>query len=210
MRISRPTLREAVKTLVEAGVLEVRRGQSGGIFVASELVPRELLRSRYEIRVGEVSGVLEARRLIEPRVAMLAAARGHDEDFAAMQRTIDRQLALLDDGGVLAHEDRFLELERQFHLTMARATGNPRLAGIMRSLIRDLEIARDMVMHVPLVADWTIDIHERTLGAIKAGDLERIEAVMGEHLGRMEETWESETGRRLVRPSPTFLFSSDG
>ena len=38
MRISRPTLREAVKVLVEAGVLEVRRGQSGGIFVAAELV----------------------------------------------------------------------------------------------------------------------------------------------------------------------------
>ena len=46
MRISRPTLREAIKTLSEAGVLDVRRGQSGGIFVSSELVPRELLRSR--------------------------------------------------------------------------------------------------------------------------------------------------------------------
>ena len=73
MRISRPTLREAIKTLAEAGVLEVRRGQSGGIFVASELVPRELLRSRQEIRFGEISGVLEARRLLEPRVAQLAA-----------------------------------------------------------------------------------------------------------------------------------------
>jgi len=69
MRISRPTLREAVKVLSEAGVLEVRRGQSGGIFVASELIPRELLQSRSEIRVGEVAGVLEARRLLEPRVA---------------------------------------------------------------------------------------------------------------------------------------------
>src|ERR671911_1151099 len=54
MRISRPTLREAIKTLTEAGVLQVRRGQSGGIFVASELVPRELLRSRQAIRFGEI------------------------------------------------------------------------------------------------------------------------------------------------------------
>jgi DNA-binding GntR family transcriptional regulator len=58
MRISRPTLREAVKVLAEAGVLVVRRGQSGGIFVASELVPRDLLRSRQAIRVSEVAGVL--------------------------------------------------------------------------------------------------------------------------------------------------------
>ena len=45
MRISRPTLREAVKVLAEAGVLEVRRGQAGGIFVAAELVPRDVLRA---------------------------------------------------------------------------------------------------------------------------------------------------------------------
>src|SRR5919198_3620527 len=54
MRISRPTLREAVKVLTEAGVLEVRRGQSGGIFVGSELVPPRLLRTTTDIRVGEV------------------------------------------------------------------------------------------------------------------------------------------------------------
>src|ERR671911_3093670 len=44
MRISRPTLREAVKVLGEAGVLPVTRGQCGGIFLASALVPRGPLR----------------------------------------------------------------------------------------------------------------------------------------------------------------------
>ena len=33
----------------------------------------------------------------------------------------------------------------------------------MRTLLRQLEIARDMAMHAPLVPDWTIDIHKRTL-----------------------------------------------
>ena len=94
MRISRPTLREAVKVLAEAGVLEVRRGQSGGIFVPSELVPRELLRTRQEIRVSEVAGVLEARRLLEPRVAQLAAVHASEDDFAAMPATIERQREL--------------------------------------------------------------------------------------------------------------------
>jgi DNA-binding transcriptional regulator YhcF (GntR family) len=94
MRISRPTLREAVKALAEAGVLEVRRGQSGGIFVASELVPRELVRTTTQMRVSEVAGVLEARRLLEPRVAQLAAVHAGEEDFAAMQATIERQREL--------------------------------------------------------------------------------------------------------------------
>ncbi len=192
MQISRPTVREAIRVLAEAGVVAVKPGAGGGIFVASEVAPASLLARGSEERVDGIVVVLEARRAIEPQVAVLAGLRGTETDFGAMAATIERQRALLDDGGVLAHEDGFLGLERQFHLAMARASGNPRLARIMSSLIRDLEIARDMAMHVPLVADWTIEIHERTLAAVRGGDRALIEEVMDEHLGRMEDTWATE------------------
>jgi DNA-binding FadR family transcriptional regulator len=205
MRISRPTLREAVKLLAEAGVLEVRRGQAGGIFVRSELVPRELLRTRSEVRVSEVAGVLEARRLVEPRVAQLAAVHAGEEDFAAMQATIDRQAELARDRDILRHEDLFLQLDLKFHLTMAKATRNSTIVQLMRSLFRRLEIARDMAVHAPLVPDWVIDIHTRTLAAIRAADFAAIDAVMDEHLAQLEQIWERETGRGLVRPLPEFL-----
>ena len=205
MRISRPTLREAVKTLVEAGVLEVRRGQAGGTFVASELVPRELLRSRQEIRFGEVAGVLEARRLLEPSVAQLAAVHATDEDFAVMSQTIERQRELAASDDFLRHEDLFLQLDMKFHLALARATRNATIVALMRTLLRQLEIARDMAMHAPLVPEWTIDIHSRTLAAVRAADFELIETVMDEHLAQLEQIWERETGRGLVRPLPDFL-----
>jgi GntR family transcriptional regulator, transcriptional repressor for pyruvate dehydrogenase complex len=205
MRISRPTLREAVKALAEAGVLEVRRGQSGGIFVASELVPRELLRTTTQIRVSEVSGVLEARRLLEPRVAQLAAVHAGEDDFAAMQATIERQREVAAARDFLKHEDLFLQLDLKFHLGMARATRNSTVVQLMRHLFKRLEIARDMAVHAPPVADWAIDIHERTLGAIRTADFEQIEDVMDEHLAQLEQIWERETGRGLVRPLPDFL-----
>jgi GntR family transcriptional regulator, transcriptional repressor for pyruvate dehydrogenase complex len=205
MRISRPTLREAIKLMTEAGVLEVRRGQSGGIFVASELVPRELVRTRQEIRFSEVAGVLEARRLLEPRVAQLAAVHASEEDFAAMSQTIERKRELAASDDFLRNEDLFLQLDLKFHLAMARATRNGTIVSLMRSLLRHLEIARDMAMHAPLVPDWTIDIHERTLSAIRAADFPLIESVMDEHLAQLEQIWEKETGRGLVRPLPDFL-----
>jgi GntR family transcriptional repressor for pyruvate dehydrogenase complex len=205
MRISRPTLREAVKVLSEAGVLEVRRGQSGGIFVASELVPRELLRTRSEIRVGEVAGVLEARRLLEPRVAQLAAVHAGEDDFAAMHEIIERQRELASADDFLSNEDLFLQLDLKFHLVIARATGNSTVVSLMRSLFSRLEIARDMAVHAPLVPDWVIDIHERTLAAIRSADFELIDEVMDEHLAQLEQIWERETGRGLVRPLPDFL-----
>jgi GntR family transcriptional regulator, transcriptional repressor for pyruvate dehydrogenase complex len=205
MRISRPTLREAVKVLAEAGLLEVRRGQSGGIFVAAELVPRELLRTGLEIRVSEVAGVLEARRLLEPRVAQLAAVHAGEDDFAAMAGLIERKRELAASDDFLRNEDLFLQLDLKFHLAMARATRNSTVVSLMRSLFKRLEIARDMAVHAPLVPDWVIDVHERTLAAIRAADFLLIDTVMDEHLAQLEQIWERETGRGLVRPLPDFL-----
>ncbi len=208
MRISRPTLREAVKVLQDSGLVEVRRGAAGGMFVATELVPPDLLASRRELRLGEVGQVLEARRVLEPRVAALAAARAGEEDFLAMERTIADQRALVATGDVLhdGREDRFLALDVRFHLTIARASGNGMLVALVRQVYRDLEIARDMAMHHETVPQWVIDVHERTLAAIRSGDLQAVDRVMDEHLAELERTWEAETGRPLVRPVPDFLL----
>jgi DNA-binding GntR family transcriptional regulator len=58
----------------------------------------------------------------------------------------------------------------------------------MRTLLRDLEIARDMAMHLPAVPEWTIEIHRRTLEALRNGEEGDVRAVMNEHLGQLERT----------------------
>jgi GntR family transcriptional regulator, transcriptional repressor for pyruvate dehydrogenase complex len=192
MEISRPTLREAVKVLVDAGVLEVRRGPGGGMYVATDVVPTELVRHSASLRLAEIAAVLEARRMLEPRVAQLAAERATAEDLEALERSIDAMRRLVDGGWHPRHEDRFLQLDVQFHLALARAAGNPMVETLMRTLFRQLEIARDMAMHVPLVPEWTIGIHERTLAALRGGDPDEVAAVMDEHLGQLERTTEGE------------------
>ena len=195
MEISRPTLREAVKVLVDAGVLEVRRGPGGGMYVATDVVPTDLVRHSASLRLAEIAAVLEARRLLEPRVAQLAAERATEEDFEALERSIEAMRRLVDGGWHPRHEDRFLQLDVQFHLALARAAGNATVETLMRMLFRQLEIARDMAMHVPLVPEWTIGIHERTLAALRSGEADEVEAVMDEHLGQLERTYKGEPDR---------------
>jgi len=195
MEISRPTLREAVKVLVEAGVLEVRRGPGGGMYVATDVVPTDLVRHSASLRLAEIAPVLEARRMLEPQVAQLAAERATEEDFEAMERSIEAMRRIVDGGWHQRHEDRFLQLDVQFHLALARAAGNATVETLMRILLRQLEIARDMAMHVPLIPEWTIGIHERTLAALRSGEPEEVEAVMDEHLGQLERTYEGEPDR---------------
>ena len=197
MRISRPTLREAVRVLADSGVVSVRPGPGGGMSIASDVVPPELVQRHSRLRVDELSSVLEARRLLEPQVARLAAQRASQTDLEVMERSVFDQRALVRRSGALESEDRFLALDVRFHLAMARATGNRTLASLVRSLFDDLEIARDMAMHVPVVPDWSIDVHERTLAAIREGDLAAVDEVMDEHLGGLERTW-AEVARPLA------------
>ena len=108
--------------------------------------------------------MLEARRVLEPGVAQLAAVHATDADFAAMERTLELQRDH-------AHDwERLLQLDTRFHLDMARATHNPTLVGLVKPLLRQLEVARDMALRGPHVAAWTVDIHRRTIDALRRGD----------------------------------------
>jgi GntR family transcriptional repressor for pyruvate dehydrogenase complex len=192
MQISRPTVREALKVLADSGVVVVRPGPTGGAFVRSEFVPREVIRRRSDLRLHEVIGVLEARRMFEPSVAQLAAVHATGADYEAMERTIALQQKLADGAGtaLIAHEDRFLGLDQRFHLAIARATGNSTVVDLMRTLLRRLDIARDMAIHEPPTVEWSLDIHRQTVDAIRGGDAAQIDAVMDEHLAELERAWE--------------------
>lgn len=201
MEISRPTLREAIKVLVDARVIEVQPGPSGGMFVRSDMVPKQLLRERSDMRIGEISGVLEARRLFEPRVAQLAAVYASDEDFLALKSLIDLQR----DACVAGDKERMQQIDVRFHLRMARATRNAMIVSMMRSLLRRLEIARDMALRGPRDPEQAIKIHENTLRAIMGRNFADIEEAMDEHMSYLEAIWERESGTARLRELPDFL-----
>jgi len=203
MRVSRPTLREAVKILVEVGALQVRPGRTGGTFVRSELVPRQALEQRSRLRLSEVATVLEARRALEPRVAQVAALHADESDFAAMAELIALHARAPD----RAHVGQF---DLRFHLAIARATRNPSLVTMVKLLQRDLELVRDMANRDPFDHRWTITIHRATLEAIRVGDPQRIDEVMDEHLSFLERVWEDQTGLRLRSAQLASLVPGSG
>jgi GntR family transcriptional repressor for pyruvate dehydrogenase complex len=201
MRISRPTLREAIRVLVEGDVIEVRRGSSGGTLIVSDVIPPALLAHRATPGVHEMAGVLEARRLLEPRVAQLAALYATNDDFDAIREAIE----LLEEFGGDVH--RRFQLETRFHLTMARATRNETVVEFMRVLFRKLEAARDLIVGGDDEPGVMIRMHHATLRAIMAGDAAEIEHVMDAHLSVLERRWEETTGRARLRRIPDFLLS---
>lgn len=198
--VSRATVRKAAQVLADAAVLEIRsgRGSSSGIYVRSDVVPAGVASSAEELPLEEIAGVLEARRLFEPRVAQLAGFLATPDDLDELERIIDAQREVADD------TMRVRGLDASFHLAIARATHNVTLIGLMQTLQQRLKLARHPL---PLAeeARLTIEIHERTLQAIGTRDPDLIETTMLEHLGVLEEAWRQQTGREVIRRAPDFL-----
>jgi GntR family transcriptional repressor for pyruvate dehydrogenase complex len=124
--VSRGPVREAVKALAVAGVLDVRRGD--GTYVTS-LAPSLLLAglgSAVDMMQGStLLELTEIRRLLEPAATALAATRISDEQLAAVHEelTAMREAA--------ADVEQLVRHDAAFHRAVSQATGNEALTTIL-------------------------------------------------------------------------------
>src|SRR3712207_3778335 len=118
--ISRSTLRQALTTLVQSGHLKSLRGRSGGTFVA-ESPP--MTQGGGTLR-PDWREVLDKRVAVECGAALLAAERGNEGVFAAM----DELVAQMDDRPDF---DAYRLADVRWHIALAEAAGTPRLVAEM-------------------------------------------------------------------------------
>jgi DNA-binding FadR family transcriptional regulator len=98
--VSRPAVREAIKRLTEAGLVEVRQGESTTVrdfrrHAGLDLLPRLLIRAG-EVDVTVVRSILETRLHNGPKIAELAARRRRPDLAALLDASIDVLAAELD------------------------------------------------------------------------------------------------------------------
>ncbi|MDD7939098.1 FadR/GntR family transcriptional regulator [Actinomycetospora lutea] len=163
--VSRLSLREAVRTLAGAGVLEVRRGD--GTFV-SDLRPDRLVRAggTFLDLVGEhgVAELFECRRVLEPGVTALAATRIDETALRDLEDRLEHMRALSD-------PERLVAQDLDFHAAIAVAGGNPTLASLTAAVAgrtARVRIWRAIVEYD--VLSWTHDQHVAIVRALRARD----------------------------------------
>jgi GntR family transcriptional regulator, transcriptional repressor for pyruvate dehydrogenase complex len=198
MEVSRPTLRLAIATLANAGVVDVTPGRAGGMRIASHWIPHDLL-ERSPLDADEIFEALEARRMLEPRVAQLSALRATDADFAAMERAIEMQRR--------CHTDhhKAIQADVRFHRAMWRAARNPTLEQMLVTLFRRIDVALDMASRTAADKLHAVEVHERTLAALKRADAEALDEVMDAHMAVLETICEDVFGRKAMRDLPPRL-----
>jgi GntR family transcriptional repressor for pyruvate dehydrogenase complex len=199
MQVSRPTIRMAVKALAGAGVLRVLPGRGGGIEVASRWVPQDLTDVPVELDPEAVFDVLEARRVIEPRVARLAALRGSPEDYEAMEEALRLQEEHIHD------HPKAIQAELQFHRAMWQAAKNARLERALISLWREMTTLTDLGIRTTRDRNLALKINRATLEAIRRGDEDEIDLIMDRHMAYLEDIIDDVLRPTHRRRVPGFL-----
>lgn len=176
LTVGRPALREAIKALTVLDVLMSKRG--AGTYLKTLAALKTDLPGTIEVVETEINmlELLEFRKILEPRAAMLAASRATMNDLRAMERTrVAIEQAGFDWSSVA-------ELDFSLHRLIISAAKNATLLDVYNFLTPMLLKSREITART--AADWSrmhAD-HQRIVEAIARGETEKAESAMTEHL----------------------------
>lgn len=196
MHVGRSSVREAVRGLAVLGLLAIRQGQ--GTFVQSPIPltgPEALSTDAISAALarGLTDELLEAREIIEVRMAGLAAQRATREDLRELESLIDAARE------AHAHKRPSFLLSAQFHLGIARASHNDVIAGFVASYVPIMAQHGTVIERLPGYVEWEIKEHDGIRLAIVAHDARAATTRMRDHLRNMTIHYEhlSAAGLRL-------------
>jgi GntR family transcriptional repressor for pyruvate dehydrogenase complex len=186
LQVSRTVVREAIAVLNAEGVVEVRRGRSGGIFVSDRQIDEAT-----KLRILRESGqrlreTFEYRVVVESAGARFAAERRTEPELAALKRFVEEMrrcsaaLAAEHDTKLMAE---FFAVDHEFHLGIARASRNEWLANA--TLAARVEMFRPVGAIFERLEPAANHLHEQICNAIEARDGALASEWMRQHI---EET----------------------
>jgi len=182
MHVSRPSLREALRTLSIIGVLDLRHGS--GAYITT-LEPAQLVQHLDFVFALDDSTYLqlfETRKVIEPAICQLAAQRITDTELAQL----DACVVNAQEGLKISHE-LYFQADFDLHETIAAACGNFLLQRFMQSIHSLGMASRQRTSVLPGIATQTLQDHQLIVQALKRHHPEDAYKAMLSHLEHIEQ-----------------------
>ena len=174
--VSRTAVREAIKSLAEKGLVTVEVGR--GTFVramTSDNVVEAMALLLGDER-GNLAALQVARELLEIPIARLAATNRSDEHVAQLS-------ALLRDMEITQRDpQRFIGADTDFHIELARATGNPVLEVLSQTIVALMRKQRILLTDFEQEIPAALNSHRAILKAVTARNSKAAGAAMQDHL----------------------------
>lgn len=176
--VSRSTLREAIHKLMALGFVAPRQGVGTLVASGDPLKYMTSLEDHFLLDGVSAGEFLEARMVIETAVARLAVERASAEQRAGLWEVLRRQAEAIESRAL---ED-FSRLDTEFHLALARCSGNRVLVKLEETILDLLRQFIRKVSDLPGAVEDALEFHRGIAKAVQAGDSQEAERVMVSHL----------------------------
>lgn len=180
LRVSRSSLRDAIRTLELVGLVRSRQGEGTVVCELSADSLLELLSSTL-VPQRDLAEVIDVRKMIEPSLAARAARHATPEQIAILEAALRRQRQKMLQGNGAAAEDS------EFHYIVAMAARNGLIRKLVDVLMDLLREARELDPQAPGFLQRSLLGHRRILRAIRLREPRAAEAAMRRHLREVEE-----------------------
>ena len=187
-RVSRSSVREAIKTLENEGMVMTRPGS--GTFITAVNVEAIIpsLASLLSRGKDALVDLFEMRCLVEPSIAALAAERATPADILRLKAICTEQEQQIN------RDTPAVESDAAFHLTIGQATHNAALQRLVASIVEILKPVREKSLQTPGRAHKSLASHREILVAIERHDPELARQAMQRHIQAVEQN--------VLAPSP--------
>jgi len=195
-KVSRPSVREALRTLESMGLIAIRPGE--GTFVR-EVSVESLIEPLAHMILSQreaVGELFEARRLLEPAIAGLAARRATQDDLQEMERILEEQAKEVAAGLTGLAQDA------AFHASIAASVRNRAITRIVNALMDLLTQSREESLQTPGRPTRSHEDHRRILDAIRRRDEAGARRAMLDHLNAVEALVMRGNGEDSPRGAP--------
>lgn len=174
-KVSRSTIREAMKILKAQNIVTIRQGD--GTYISDNTGMREdPLGLRYVEKETLAEGIFEARLLIEPQIAMLAAERATPEEIRELGEIVE-QMKKTD-----YMSPARLELDIQFHTLIAKCSKNPVFNQLIPVIYETIEKGIVILLESEESHKRAQHMHEEIYRAFVRRDICRVKSAVSAHI----------------------------
>ena len=180
-KVSRHTVREAIRILEQKNILRSRPGSGTFIILEDESSVVEFMARAIFREKNTLSEIFQFRELLEPQIAGLAAQNATKKNISVLEDILERQKKEL--GNTVESK----ELDEKFHLALAKATGNFVLFQVVELFGHILLKSRHEDSQSSYRNKLSIEGHKKIIDAIKAADSKAANELMASHLDAIRE-----------------------
>lgn len=188
--VSRNTLREALRSLENSGLLRLQKGAAGGAFISerSDAVVSTGLKDMYHLGSIKPRELTEARIWLEAVIVREACRRATKKDIEALNGCIEASFRASEAGDFQLRAEKNIE----FHRILAEITGNPIMMTVMNAV---LDVLRDFIRKIGDYDNkFVLPSRRRFMKHFIAGDADAAVAEMEKNLKLMQKHYLSHSG----------------